>query len=303
MAFYDDIVFPTSISANNFSGTRRRLTEVGVTQSGSEQRTVVWMDSLRTYEAGLVARLASEWILIDGLFEICEGQAHGFRLKDATDYSVSLAQGYPGSLDPADGSVITPGVGFGMPILQAVKRYAYGSRYHYRKLTKLVSGSVSVTRNGTPVVVGAGAGEIAIDVDTGQITFVADATRAVTGVTVGATTQVQLATAMTGTVVTDRIYLTGLGGADAALLNGLSHEVTTIVGTTYTLATDTAGKTITAGGNAYLYPQADDVIAMSAQFHVPVRFATDELPWTVVAGHPTNVLIESGSIPLVEIRL
>lgn len=303
MAFYDDVVFPECISASSFSGNVIRKTEVGSTQGGDEQRAVVWLDSLRSYEAGLTARPASEWAEIYGLFEIAEGRAHGFRLKDATDHTITSGFGSPGSISPVDGSIITPGAGYGLPQFQAVKRYAYGSRSYYRPIYKLIAGSVVVTRNGTPVVVGSGAGEIAIDPDTGQITFVADATRAVTGVTVGGTTQVQLASAMTGTIVTDRIYLTGLGGADAALLNGLSHEVTNIVGTTYTIATDTSGKTITASGNAYLYPQADDVIAMTAQFHVPVRFGTDEFPWTVIAGRPSDQFVESGSIPLIEIRL
>ena len=229
-------------------------------------------------------RLASEWEQVCGLFEVVDARAHGFRLLDPSDYRVLAGQGVLSAVNAEGELVGVPGGGYGMPALQAVKRYSYGARSYYRRLPKLVSGTVVGTRNGVPLVVGASPGQVAVDVNTGRITFVADDTRAVVAVTVGATTQVQLAVALVGAVIGDRVYLAGLGGAGALLVNGLSHEITNIVGPTYTLDVDTAGTTITPSGTGALYPQADDVLAFTAHFHVAVRFDTDELSWSSAAG-------------------
>lgn len=72
-------------------------------------------------------------------------------------------------------------------------------------------------------------------------------------VTVGSTTVLTWAATPPASIlavgVGGRIGITGLAGADAALLNAKSHRVTAIDATakTVTLATDTSGKTITIG--------------------------------------------------------
>lgn len=64
-------------------------------------------------------------------------------------------------------------------------------------------------------------------------------------VTVGATTSI---TCTHASAVGDYVALAGFAGADAALLNGKSHRITEVTGTTaFKVATNTLGKTITIG--------------------------------------------------------
>lgn len=92
-SFYDDLVFPTSISLSAFKGSRTRHTSIVQTQSGFTQRRSLLAQTQRTYDAGLVTRPQADWLLIDDFFEIAEGQAIGFLLKDPTDFQVSAANG------------------------------------------------------------------------------------------------------------------------------------------------------------------------------------------------------------------
>ena len=125
------------------------------------------------------------------------------------------------------------------------------------------------------------------------MTFVADATRTVSSVTVGATTQVVLSSAISGLVITTgKLWLQGLTGTHSALLNGLAHTITNISGSTYTLATNTAGKTITAGsGQGHKYPQPTETLTWSGLFYVPVHFRDDDLNWDLEAGGPRDLRI------------
>lgn len=92
-AFYDDLIFPPSIALYSFKGSRLRQTRVTVLQSGFTQRKSEWARTQRSYDAGLVARPADQWRLIDDFFEIAEGQAIGFLLLDPTDYQCDQASG------------------------------------------------------------------------------------------------------------------------------------------------------------------------------------------------------------------
>ena len=104
-------------------------------------------------------------------------------------------------------------------------------------------------------------------------------------------------------ITTGKLWLQGLTGADAALLNNLAHTITAISGSTYTLATNTAGKTITAAGQGQKYPQPTDTLTWSGTFYVPVQFANDSMDWDIEKpGGQADRLVSGPSIPLIEIR-
>jgi uncharacterized protein (TIGR02217 family) len=249
-------------------------TEIAVTKAGYENRNASEYP-LASYEIEYVQTRAGLDAL-QAFFRIAHGAAYSFLARDWTDYKV----------DSATTGVLGAGVGTGLPTYQLGKLYAYGAESVRRDITKPTSSTVAVKRGVSAVAFGSGAGEIAIDYQTGIATFVADATSNASSVTVGATTQVVLA-ANPGTLTNgEKLYLAGFAGADAALLNGLAHTINSITGAgpyTFTLATNTAGKTITLGsGQGRKYPQASEALTWSGEFDVPVRFTADKFRARVI---------------------
>lgn len=271
-------------------------TRVVALRSGAEHRNI---NRARARIEATISKLGlseADYYTLLAWFRLARGRAHSFRVKDWTDYSTSQTTG---ALQGVRAAVVsgTVGVGWGEPVYQIVKKYTAGSFYTTRELRALVTGSLTIKRDLATVTAGAGAGQVAIDLLTGRITFVADASESVSAVTVGATTQVTLANPLSGVATGGRLYLTGLTGADAALLNGLSHAVTNVAGAVYTLSTNTAGKTITAAGSGRKYPQPTEALTVAAEFDVPMRFDVDALPATLEAFN----LISAEGVPLIEV--
>lgn len=264
-----DIRFPDNISYGGTGGPNFS-TDVVVVESGFEQRNVNWAAARHSYDVSHAARTQAEVEELIAFFRVAQGRAHSFRYKDELDYSATVANGLLGT-----------GVGTGLPTYQLYKKYTNSAGASTRKITRPVSGTLSAYRGASPITIGAGAGNIAIDNATGIVTFVADASSAATAITVGATTSVVLTTNPGTLVAGKKLYLSGFTGADAALLNGLAHNINSVSGTgpyTFVLATDTTAKTITLGsGNGYKYPQASDVLTAAFEFDVPCRFDIDQL--------------------------
>jgi uncharacterized protein (TIGR02217 family) len=265
-------------------------TDVVVVNSGYESRNRIWQYARIMADVSQNVKTLDDFETLQAFFNLAAGKANAFRVKDWTDYVVPLARGLLGT-----------GAGSGDPTYQLAKRYTTAAQNYDRPITRPVSGQVAVTRNGSPVTVGAGTGNIAINVDTGVVTFVADAQAFVTSFTVGATTSVTLASNPGSLVAGQRLYLMNFTGAGAGLLNGQSHLINSVVGSAFVLATNTAGATIgNVNNNAtgFKYPQTTEPLAWAGQFDVPMRFDIDQLVGQIIA---PNVYSWS-SIPLVEVR-
>jgi len=276
---------------------------VVVGAGGREARNSQWAAERHAWTVGHVPKLPAEWEPLRAFFRLVRGKGSGFRFKDWTDYQATLAEGILQPLNAAGAPVGTPGLGFGVPAYQLVKRYAYAGFTDDRTIAKPVAGTVAVQLAGGAVAFGGGAGQIALDTTTGVVTFQPAASQAVSTVTVGATTQVTLAAALSPLAIGDRLYLTGLTGADAALLNNASHAITNVSSATYTLSTNTAGKTITPGaGVGRRYPRVTDALAWSGEFDVPARFDTDRMVAVNDSRTSAGLRIRWEAIPIVEIR-
>ncbi len=300
----DTLIFPIDIVMYSCTGSRRRFTDVASDQAGFSQTNVVWQRTLRAFELGIVPRPISQWERIASLFEVVDGRATGFLLKDPTDSIVASGEGFMRPLSPAGLPLGTPGFGFGVPTYRLLKRYTFLTRTKDSDIAKPQPGSFALKRGAAAVTIGAGAGNAAVDASTGWVTFVEDALSTVNVVTVGATTVVEL-NASIGLSVGQRLWLQGLGGADAALLNNSSHEITAVAGAEYTLSTVTTGATITAGGTGRKYPQASEALTWTGSFYVPVAFEADEIDWQMLTASPDEDarLIQSPSVRLIEVRV
>lgn len=310
LTVYADVIVPNSVIAAGVRGKQIRKNSRTTSMNGTVQVNIDWARTLRQYELGIIPMLASQWRAIEGLFEVTEGGAFGMLLQDPKDsaalVSEGLAQGYLASTTALVGSM---GSGFGVPVVKLHKRYtsAGSTRTKDRAITRPVAAGFVLRRAGTPVTVGAAAGNIALDATTGLCTFVPDATSGANSITVGPTTQVSTTTNPGTLTAGQRLFLSGFTGAGAGLVNGLSHLINSVTGAgpfTFTLATVTTGATITLGaGQGARYPQASEALTWSGSFYVPVQFASDEIDWDLVAGGPNDMRLLAGpSVTLLEVR-
>ncbi|MGQ2994288.1 MAG: hypothetical protein ACT6R2_18730 [Blastomonas fulva] len=302
---YDDVIVPYSVVRASASGRLRRKNDRTVNQGGYATVNVVMDQTLREYTLGIRPMFLADWMKVHGAYEVTDAGAYGMLLEDPTDSRVSATEGaLMGYMVGVESGTL--GRGNGTPRYGLRKIYtAFNSTRARARMITRPKGSPVVRRNGVPVPIGAGAGNIALSAAPVYVTFVPDATRSVSSVTVGATTQIVLSSAIAGLVTTTgKLWLQGLSGADAALLNGLSHTIVGIAGATYTLATNTAGKTIAAGvGQGHKYPQPTETLSWSGDFYVPVQFASDEMDWDfLLHGEYDDRLIAGPSVPLIEIR-
>lgn len=292
MAFLETPRFPERISYGAIGGPEYK-TSILTVQSGDEQRNIEWEDARGRWDVSQAVQNEADFKSVATFFRATKGRGHGFRFKDFADYEASVTEGILGT-----------GVGTGTPTFQMNKKYVAGALSETRMIQKPVSGTCTFKRNAATLVEGAGAGQISVNYTTGIVTFVADASSAASSVTVGATTQVVLASNPGSLVASQKLYLSGFAGADAALLNGLAHTITNVSGSgpyTFTLSTNTAGKTITLGsGLGAKYPQTSEALTWSGEFDVPARFDTDRLQAELVG---PGSLMQWKSIPIIEIRV
>lgn len=290
MAFFETPRFPEDISYGATGGPAFN-TDVVIVQSGNEQRNSRWDHPLIEYTADHGVKTQTQLDVLIAFFRIAAGKAHGFRFKDWVDFEVTQTNGK-----------LAAGGGSGVPTYQLQKSYSNAAGSYARTITKPVVGAATVYRNASPVTVGAGAGNIAIDYTTGIVTFVADATASASSITVGSTTQVVLATNPGTLIAGEKLHLSGFTGTDAALVNGLAHTINSVTGAgpfTFVLSTNTTGKTITLGsGSGKAYPQANDTLTWAGEFDVPMRFDTDRMAVSLDTWDAKSW----NSIPLVELR-
>lgn len=290
MSFKESPRFPEDISYGS-SGGPGYDTGLAVSASGYEYRNQNWVSTRHIYEASHGLKNAEQLKVLLAFFHNVKGRAVGFRYKDWADFSVTTTDGYVGS-----------GVGDGTPgPMQLNKAYISGSDTTLRAIRKpTASPAPSVYRAGVLKTLTT---HYTLDLATGLLTWVNDASTTANSITVGATTQVVLASNPGTLTAGHKLYLTGFTGTDAALINNLAHTINSVTGAgpyTFTLSTNTAGKTITLGsGLGKKYPQVSEVLAWAGEFDVPCRFDTDRM----------NVNIENygsyqwGQIPVVEVRV
>lgn len=301
---FADVVLPQEIVEAGVSGSQTRANIRGRNQGGFDSVTVMRAVTMRYFQVGIAPMDARLWRLAESIYEITDAGAYGFLMEDPKDSvvasSASSMQGY--MLGVQFGNA---GFGNGCPVYVLQRRYVLPgtSRASYRDITRPV-GVPPMWRGSSPIIIGVAPGNAALSAGPVLVTFVADATRTVSAITVGATTQVTLSSAIPGFVVGGRLWLQGVGGADAALLNNQSHAITNIAGAVYTIATNTVGKAITAAGEGRKYPQPDEALTWEGNFLVPVHFRADNLDWEIVAADedPESRLVRGPLIVLDEVR-
>lgn len=301
MAFLE--IRPLDKIAIKSSGGPEFSTDIVQVRSGLESRNGNWDQALHSYEIGLVARPRSQFEIMKAAFLAVRGRLDGFRWKDVGDYQVTTAEGKVQSVNGIL-SLGTAGFGYGVPTGQLAKLYTAGANTYLRFIRKPVASTLILLRNGSPVTSGVSAGNYAIDLTTGIFTMVEDQSKAISSHTVGANHVFTLASAFSpNLIIGGQIYVSGITGTAASVLNGKSHTITNVSAAVITTSTNTAGLTA-SGGTAFYYPQPTETLAFSVEFDVPVRFGVDKFDAAILdrEGPDGELLLSLPSIPLIEDR-
>ena len=299
MSFLESPRFPERISVQA-SGGPGYSTDIITVRAGFESRNINWSQARARYDISHSPRTEAQKDELLAFFRMMRGAAYGFRFRDWSDYRVASTAGV---LQPFLGTIDqgTLGTGDGVATYQLMRRYGSGTFAEARRIRKPVSGTVIVLRNGSPVTVGVANGNISIDTTTGVVTFVNDQNRVINAHTVGASHAMTLATAFSPNLaVGGRIWIEGVTGTAATLLNGRGHAVTGVGGANITISTSTTGLTAT-GGTARFFPQPTDALTWSGEFDVPVRFESDEARIQII-DRTQNELLYSWQTNLIELR-
>jgi uncharacterized protein (TIGR02217 family) len=160
---FHEVRFPVAVSLGSGGGPERR-TEIVTLSNGFEERNTPWKHSRRRYDAGLGVRSLDDLAAVVAFFEARQGQLHGFRWKDWTDFASCLPSGTPSALDQEIGT----GDGTAKQF-QLVKAYASGAQTYLRPIAKPVEGTVKVAVGGAPLA----GGGFTVDHATGVVTLAA----------------------------------------------------------------------------------------------------------------------------------
>lgn len=288
MAFLE-IRFPESISYG-ISGGPTFDTAIVYRPTGYEDRDERLEMELNEYEAIHGVKTPEQMAQLRAFFRIVRGRSRGFRYKDWMDFVVLSTEGI----------LNLTGIGDGTPVYQCYKKYTYSTETYFRIIQKLVAGTFVFYKNAVPLTVGGAPGNIGVNINTGLITFVATDDDPITGHTPGASHQFTTANNIAGLAIGKKVYITGVTGTAASLLNSLAHTISNKTGAgpfTWTISTNTAGLTA-ANGTAFEYPQATDALTFASEFDVPCRFDTDKM-----RAQASNYNVQSwNQIPIVETR-
>jgi uncharacterized protein (TIGR02217 family) len=148
---FHDVRFPPDISYGA-SGGPGYSTSVITVSSGHERRNSNWQAARGKWNVAHGLKKREQVAALIAFFRARRGRAYGFRFKDWTDF-----QGLAQVIGTGNGSLKT---------FQLVKNYASGGIIESRIITKPVSGSVKVYRNGALATSG-----VSVDAATGVVTF------------------------------------------------------------------------------------------------------------------------------------
>ena len=144
---FDEVRFEDGIITRGTSGGPSFNTTVVTTQSGKEYRMQNWRFSRGSWQIGNRLLTPAELQITQAFFQARAGKARGFRFKDWGDYKDEL-NGVCGRVI-SDGSAITTIDGSGY--YSFYKKYNSGGKLYYRRISKPVSSTAKVFKNGVPM--------------------------------------------------------------------------------------------------------------------------------------------------------
>jgi uncharacterized protein (TIGR02217 family) len=297
--FYDDDVFPEEIDVRSSIGPEfyTEVVEFGV-ENVTESRNAVWPYPRNKYNIAKVIPDSATWNLVLDWFTVMRGRYTGFRVKDWSDYKSCRVD----QTEAFDDQIIGAGDGTTL-IFQVVKNRTLPNKTIAKSIKKTIAGTVAVGISNVSsgdIQLGTAATPIGwtVDDDTGLVTFDADITKSISTITQAAEADVTT-TATHGLAIGDTVYFSGVVGMTQ--INGLRGTVTSLPTTSrFTVDINSTGFTAySSAGTINTAPQSGESVLAGYQFHVPVRFDTDDL--SGIRYISTIGALSIDSLPLIEL--
>ena len=238
--------------------------EITQTASGSEYRRLVHPYPVRTYTVFYTQQTASLWADIMALYHRAYGMFAGFRVKALDDYTTNARTGTPTATDQTL-ETITAGSVYQLQV-------AYGTGGTPLSIGEPVRTIFKPVASTTRVAIGTieqPAASWSVSTVTGRVTFAANKTRSITGITKAASAVITVGahTFVTG----ESVYISGVVGMTQ--INGQRGLITGTSATEITVAINsTAYTTYSSGGTVNTNPQTGETVKGGCEFDIPCRF-------------------------------
>lgn len=239
--------------------------EIVETSGGSEYRALVNPFPRRKFDVSYLLDNDQTYAELQAIYHRAHGKFAGFRIRCFDEFSSNGRNGTPTAFDQPM-TLVSAGV------YQLTKRYgtdkaAGATGYASRNIKKPVAGTTRVAIGVTEIR----AADWSVATTTGRVTFAADQTYSITGITKAAAAVITLGTH--ALVVGQSVHISGVLGMTQ--INGLRALITAITGTTITVAINSSAfNTWTSGGAVHTRPQTGEACTAGFEFDFPVRFNT-----------------------------
>ena len=261
--------------------------EITQTRGGSEFRRLLHPYPVRHFSVHYTLQSADLWARVIDMYHRAYGMFAGFRVRCKDDFSTNNDTGAPTALDQ-------PALRLSAGVYQLQKQYGVGATplaigLPLRTLFKPVAGTTLVAIGGVAI----SASYWSVSTITGQVTFAANKSFAITAITKAASAV--LTVGAHTFAVGESVYISSVLGMTQ--INGLRAAITATSGTTITVAINSTGfSTYTSAGNAQTQPQAAESVTAGCQFDLPCRFNS-----RIDVQHISADMREAGSIDIVEL--
>lgn len=239
--------------------------DIVTTSGGQEYRSLVHPFPVRKFDVSYLLDNNQTYAELQAIYHRAHGRFAGFRARCFDEWSSNGRTGTPTAFDQPMG-LVSAGV-YQLRKLYGTDKAAGATGYAYREIRKPVSGTVRVA---------IGATEIrnaywSVDATTGRVTFAADKTIAITGISKASSAV--LTVGANSFSVGESVQISGVVGMTQ--INGMRALVTARDATTITVAINsTAFSTYTSGGVVHTRPQPGESVTAGFEFDFPVRFNT-----------------------------
>lgn len=255
-----------------------------ITKGGNRYVSLDHPHPMRTFVVSFIGEHEQLWDSLIALNQRAYGTFAGFRVRHIDDFSTSGNTDYP---TPIDQPLLLVSAG----VYQLVKYYGQGGTplsigLPYRVLLKPVAGTVRVAVGG--VEIGPGA---SVDNTTGRVTFSANKSATITGITQTSPVVITCANTLT---IGESVHVSGVVGMSG--INGLRGIVTAASAGSITVDIDASGFTAySSAGTVNTVPQAGEAVTGGCEFDIPAYFAE-----AVDVTHLSRTWRETSQITVVE---
>lgn len=263
--------------------------EITQTANGSEYRRLVHPYPVRTFNVSYMKLTTDLWGGLLALYHRAYGMFSGFRVKCLDDYTTNARTAAPTATDQPL-AVVTDGTVYQMQVAYGTGGTPLGIGTPYRTIFKPVTGTTKVAigtlEQATPAM-------WSVSTTTGLVTFAANKTRSVTGITQAASAVVTVGAHTF--VVGESVHFASAVGMTQ--INGLRGTISATSGTTITVSINSSAfSAYTSGGTVNTNPQSGEVVNGGCEFDIPCRFNSriDQIA-------RTHELFETGEIEVIEL--